>query len=118
MGNEVRLTLVATGFTTREAFAGSAREKEITKNLRSLKTEEEFEVPSFLRQRQSYTSRPRTGTFQKPKSLAAPWLGWEPRTRSGLPGLSEDENRDREGRRMFASVVALEGKIAELHPAL
>jgi cell division protein FtsZ len=60
MGNEVRLTLIATGFTTREAFAGSAREKEIVKSLRSIKTEEEFEVPSFLRQRQSYTARPRT----------------------------------------------------------
>jgi len=35
----------------------------IVKNLKTLKTEEEFEVPSFLRQRQSYTSRPRTGTY-------------------------------------------------------
>jgi len=51
MGNEVRLTLIATGFTTREAMAGSAREKEITRILKGLKSEEEFEVPSFLRQR-------------------------------------------------------------------
>ena len=63
MGNEVRLTLIATGFTTREAFAGSAREKEITKNLKSIKSEEEFEVPSFLRSRSSYAARPRTGSY-------------------------------------------------------
>jgi cell division protein FtsZ len=64
MGNEVRLTLIATGFTTKEAFAGSAREKEISKTLKSIKTEEEFEVPSFLRQRHSYTARPRNaGTY-------------------------------------------------------
>ncbi len=55
MGNEVRLTLIATGFATREALAGSAREKEITKLLKGIKTEEEFEVPSFLRARHSYT---------------------------------------------------------------
>jgi len=64
MGNEVRLTLIATGFTTREAFAGSAREKEITKLLKGIKTEEEFEVPSFLRARQAYTMhRPRPSTI-------------------------------------------------------
>src|SRR5512143_1773535 len=64
MGNEVRLTLIATGFTTREAFAGSAREKEITQLLRGIKTEEEYEVPSFLRSRQRLTTqRPRTGSY-------------------------------------------------------
>ncbi|HEX9975605.1 MAG TPA: cell division protein FtsZ [Dehalococcoidales bacterium] len=63
MGNEVRLTLIATGFATREALAGSAREKEITKLLKGIKTEEEFEVPSFLRARQSYTAhRPSPST--------------------------------------------------------
>jgi cell division protein FtsZ len=69
MGNEVRLTLIATGFATREALAGSAREKEITKLLKGIKTEEEFEVPSFLRARQSYTVRrpsPSTTTTYNP----------------------------------------------------
>ncbi len=58
MGSEVRLTLIATGFTTKEALAGSAREKEITRLLKGLKTEEELEVPSFLRQRQAFGRRP------------------------------------------------------------
>lgn len=50
LNNEVRLTLIATGFTTKEALLSSARDKEITKLLKGLKKEEEFEVPSFLRQ--------------------------------------------------------------------
>jgi cell division protein FtsZ len=69
MGNEIRLTLIATGFATREALAGSAREKEITKLLKGIKTEEEFEVPSFLRTRQAYTVRrpsPSITTTYKP----------------------------------------------------
>ncbi|MFH0913742.1 MAG: cell division protein FtsZ [Chloroflexota bacterium] len=50
LNNEVRLTLIATGFTTKEALAGSQREREITKLLRGLKGDE-LEVPSFMRQR-------------------------------------------------------------------
>ncbi len=51
MGNEVRLTLIATGFATRDALTGNAREKEITRLLKGMKNDEELEVPSFLRQR-------------------------------------------------------------------
>ncbi len=50
MGNEVRLTLIATGFTTKEVLTGASWEKEITKLLKG-KTEEELEVPSFMRYR-------------------------------------------------------------------
>ena len=49
MGNEVRLTLIATGFTTKEALTGASREKEIMRLLRG-KSQEELEVPPFLRQ--------------------------------------------------------------------
>lgn len=51
MGNEVRLTLIATGFTTKDALTGSAREKELVKLLKGIKSDDELEVPSFLRQR-------------------------------------------------------------------
>jgi len=51
MGNEVRLTLIATGFTTKETLAGATGEKEITQRLKGLKREEDLDVPSFLRQR-------------------------------------------------------------------
>ncbi|MFH1382988.1 MAG: cell division protein FtsZ [Chloroflexota bacterium] len=58
MGNEVELTLIATGFTTKEALAGAARDKEINRLLKGLKSEDELEVPSFMRQRSIY-GRPR-----------------------------------------------------------
>jgi cell division protein FtsZ len=49
MGNEVRMTLVATGFEA-TSVGGNAREKEMTRVLRNMQ-DEEFDVPSFLRQR-------------------------------------------------------------------
>jgi len=51
MGNEVRLTLIATGFADNRALVGSARDKEIVRVLKNLKSEEELEVPSFMRYR-------------------------------------------------------------------
>ncbi len=59
MGSDVRLTLIATGFASREALGGAAWEKEITKLLKG-KTEEELEVPSFVRYRRALPGqRPR-----------------------------------------------------------
>jgi cell division protein FtsZ len=49
MGNEVRLTLIATGFTTSEALAGTTWKKELMKLLKGGKTEEELAIPSFMR---------------------------------------------------------------------
>ena len=51
MGNEVRLTLVATGFSDNRSLVGSARDKEITRVLKSIKSDDELEVPSFMRYR-------------------------------------------------------------------
>ncbi len=63
MGNEVRLTLIATGFATREALSGSARDKEITRLLKGLKGDE-LDIPSFLRHRQVFTGqRPRPSSL-------------------------------------------------------
>jgi len=59
MGNEVRLTIIATGFTTREALAGADWEKEISKLLKGSKSEEELGVPSFMRYRGSSTGQKR-----------------------------------------------------------
>jgi len=50
MDNEIRLTLIATGFETEFGMNSAAREKEITKVLKGLKSEE-LDTPSFLRQR-------------------------------------------------------------------
>ncbi|MDO8715935.1 MAG: cell division protein FtsZ [Dehalococcoidales bacterium] len=50
MGNETRITLIATGFTDQEALTGAAREKEILRLLKD-KSEDELDVPPLLRQR-------------------------------------------------------------------
>ena len=63
MGNDVRLTLIATGFTTAEALAGANWDKEMAKLLKG-KTDEELEVPSFMRYR-----RPTAG--QRPRPLGS-----------------------------------------------
>jgi cell division protein FtsZ len=57
MSNEVRLTLIATGFATKEGMAGAAREREIFRALKNLKSEDELEVPAFMRQRGMLASR-------------------------------------------------------------
>jgi cell division protein FtsZ len=49
-GDNVRLTLVATGFTSREMIASARREDELTRMLKGIK-EDELDTPSFLRQR-------------------------------------------------------------------
>jgi cell division protein FtsZ len=48
--DEVRLTLIATGFADHSTSV-SSRDKEITRLLRNIKTEKELEIPAFMRQR-------------------------------------------------------------------
>ncbi|MFC1971744.1 cell division protein FtsZ [Chloroflexota bacterium] len=60
MGNDVRLTLIATGFADRNTFVSASWEKEIMKLLKG-KSEEELEVPTFMRNHRvlpSQRSRP------------------------------------------------------------
>jgi len=54
MGNEVRLTLIATGFASRDQISGATRDKEIMKTLKSLKSEDDLSVPAYMRYRGSY----------------------------------------------------------------
>jgi len=49
MDNEIRITLIATGFTSKIGIPGANQEEELTQMLESLKSEEELDVPSFLR---------------------------------------------------------------------
>lgn len=49
MDKEVKITLIATGFTSRVGVPGMAQEDELTQLLRGLKSEEELDVPAFLR---------------------------------------------------------------------
>ena len=57
MNNEIRLTLIATGFANQGGLNSEAREKEITQQLKGLKPNE-MDTPSFLRQRTAPQARP------------------------------------------------------------
>ncbi len=62
MDTELRITLIATGFASKTGLAEASQEDEQTQLLKNLKSEEELDVPSFLRRplfnhrRQSITS--------------------------------------------------------------
>jgi len=49
MDSEVRITLIATGFSSKIGSPGMSREDEFAQLLKGLKSEEELDVPSFLR---------------------------------------------------------------------
>jgi cell division protein FtsZ len=49
METEVRITLIATGFHAKMGMGKNAEEEELDKILKNMKTEEELDMPSFLR---------------------------------------------------------------------
>ncbi len=49
MDNDVRITLIATGFASKTGLAGVSQDDEFAQLLKGLKSEEELDVPSFLR---------------------------------------------------------------------
>jgi cell division protein FtsZ len=49
MDNDVRITLVATGFIAKLGLTGAGQEDELTQLLKGIKNEDELDVPSFLR---------------------------------------------------------------------
>jgi len=49
MDKEVKITLIATGFISKTGLAGVSQEDELNQFLKGLKSEEELDVPSFLR---------------------------------------------------------------------
>jgi cell division protein FtsZ len=57
MGESVRLTLVATGFATREMMASANEEKELAQLLKGIE-DDELDTPSYLRQRALFTKQP------------------------------------------------------------
>jgi cell division protein FtsZ len=67
MGNDVRLTLIATGFADRETLTGAAWDKEINKLLKGAKNEDELAIPSFIRHRQAMSGR-RPSTSGQPNN--------------------------------------------------
>jgi cell division protein FtsZ len=58
MGNDVRLTLIATGFASKEALAGLGGEREMMRLLKGKKkSEEELSVPAFMRYRRALSGQ-------------------------------------------------------------
>ena len=49
MDQDLRITLIATGFVSKLGLAGVSQEDELSQFLKGLKTEEELDTPSFLR---------------------------------------------------------------------
>jgi cell division protein FtsZ len=49
MDKDVKITLIATGFATGSNLTGMAKEDELSKLLKNIKSEEELDTPSFLR---------------------------------------------------------------------
>jgi cell division protein FtsZ len=74
MGDEMRITLIATGFASKLGMAGVSREDEFTELLKGLKSEEELDMPAFLR-RPMFSHRRQTVT-QSTKLI---------KTRPGVP---------------------------------
>jgi cell division protein FtsZ len=61
MENEVRITLITTGFQAKLGMGKDGEEDELTKLLKNMKTEDELDMPSFLR-RPLFSHRRRTTT--------------------------------------------------------
>jgi len=49
MDKDIKITLIATGFKSKIGLAGAGEEEELTQLLKGMKSEEELDVPSFLR---------------------------------------------------------------------
>jgi cell division protein FtsZ len=54
MGNEVKLTLIATGFASAAQISGAAKEMEINKVLKNLKSDADLDTPAYLRFKGKY----------------------------------------------------------------
>jgi cell division protein FtsZ len=53
MGNEVKLTLIATGFQSPDQLSNVIRDRQITQSLKSVKTED-LDVPAYMRLKGTY----------------------------------------------------------------
>jgi len=72
MGNDVKLTLIATGFQTKESLLGmGARDAQINRILKGMKSEEELAVPSFMRRPNVIFGRRQPVSTTRPQPLPA-----------------------------------------------
>ena len=76
MGKEVEMTLIATGFATREEMVGAAHEREIYQRLRDIKSEDELSIPSFMRNRNTHISHRQYSSHGSPVPSASRHVKW------------------------------------------
>lgn len=72
MDRDLRLTLIATGFASTVGLPGGNREDELNKMLKGMKTEEELDMPSFLRRPLSSHRRQSIPATTKPMTTFSP----------------------------------------------
>lgn len=73
LDREIRITLIATGFVNKLGLAGTNEEEELSNLLKGMKSEDDLDVPSFLRQsqfnrRRQMSTQPTSPTSGKPIS--------------------------------------------------
>jgi cell division protein FtsZ len=56
LGNDVRLTMIATGFITKEDMTSITKERELARLLKGI-GEDELDMPSYLRQHKAFPSQ-------------------------------------------------------------
>ncbi|MCJ7763937.1 MAG: cell division protein FtsZ, partial [Dehalococcoidales bacterium] len=77
MSGDIRITLITTGFVSKNEYSDDTEEDELTRQLKNIKTEDELDVPSFLRrplfsrQRQAFSA---TDRVVKPQQKANKWF--------------------------------------------
>ena len=54
---EIRLTLIATGFASKDQISGLTNEREVNKLLKSLKSDEDLAVPAYMRFKSTPTNK-------------------------------------------------------------
>jgi cell division protein FtsZ len=54
---EIRLTLIATGFASRDEVSGLANERQVNKLLKGLKSDEDLAVPAYMRFKPTYGNK-------------------------------------------------------------
>jgi cell division protein FtsZ len=74
MENDITITLIATGFVSNAEYGGEEDEDELTRQLKNIKSEDELDVPSFLRRPLFSRQRQAVTPADKVKAPAKAWF--------------------------------------------
>ncbi|MEE9583523.1 MAG: cell division protein FtsZ [Dehalococcoidales bacterium] len=74
MDNDITITLIATGFVSNAEYGGEEDDDELTRQLKNIKSEDELDVPSFLRRPLFSRQRQAVTPADKVKAPAKAWF--------------------------------------------